>query len=227
MLRPVCGGTEVAAAGAARAIVHCRTPALGGHVQRCPEGHVARVHYNACRHRSCPCCSALPRARWAETQAGRLLGCAHYHVVFTLPHELIALWTHNRAWLNDTLFQCARDTLIELCADARFLGATPGIVMALHTWGRTLNLHPHVHCLVSGGGLTPAGAWKAVQNGYLLPVRVVKSLYRGKMLAAIGAALDEARLRLPAQDTQAYWARTVRALFGPLQSPVSMRRPST
>ena len=106
-----------------------------------------------------------------------------------------------------------RDTLIELCADARFLGAAPGIVMALHTWGRTLNLHPHVHCLVSGGGLTPAGAWKAVQNGYLLPVRVVKSLYRGKMLAAIGAALEEARLRLPAQDTQAYWARTVRALY--------------
>ena len=198
---------------AARAIQHCRTPALGGHVQRCPEGHVARVHYNACRHRSCPRCSALPRARWAEAQTARLLDCEHYHVVFTLPHELIALWAHNRAWLNDTLFRCARDTLIELCADARFLGAAPGIVMALHTWGRTLNPHPHVHCLVSGGGLAPGGDWKAVRNGYLLPVRVVKSLYRGKMLAAIGQALEDDRLRLPAQDTKSHWASTVRALY--------------
>ncbi|MGH8630816.1 MAG: IS91 family transposase [Burkholderiales bacterium] len=197
---------------AARAIEHCRTAALGGHIQRCPEGHVARVHYNACRHRSCPRCSALPRARWAEAQAARLLGCEHYHVVFTLPHELIALWAYNRAVLNETLFQCARDTLIELSADARFLGATPGILMALHTWGRTLNHHPHVHCLISGGGLTPGGDWKAVQNGYLLPVRVVKALYRGKMLAAIGQALEDDRLRLPAQDTQAHWARCLRAL---------------
>jgi len=198
---------------AARAIVHCRTPALGGHIQRCPEGHVARVHYNACRHRSCPRCSALPRARWAGTQVARLLDCEHYHVVFTLPHELIALWAHNRAWLNETLFQCARDTLIELCADARFLGAAPGIVMALHTWGRTLNPHPHVHCLVSGGGLTKAGDWKAVRNGYLLPVRVVKSLYRGKMLAQIVRGLEENRLRLPAQSTTTSWARCVRALY--------------
>ena len=198
---------------AARAIVHCRTPALGGHIQRCPEGHVARVHYNACRHRSCPRCSALPRARWAEAQAARLLECDHYHIVFTLPHELMALWTHNRARLNDTLFQCARDTLIELCADARFLGTMPGIVIALHTWGRTLNPHPHVHCLVSGGGLTSAGDWKAVRNGYLLPVRVVKSLYRGKMLAAIGEALADDQLRLPAPTTPANWARTVCALY--------------
>lgn len=198
---------------AARAIEYCRTPALGGHIQRCPEGHVARVHYNACRHRSCPRCSALPRARWAEAQAARLLGCEHYHVVFTLPHELIALWAHNCAWLNNTLFQCARDTLIELCADARFLGATPGIVMALHTWGRTLNPHPHVHCLISGGGLTPAGDWKAATNGYLLPVRVVKSLYRGKMLAAIGEALEDDQLRLPVQDTKSHWTRCVRALY--------------
>ena len=111
------------------------------------------------------------------------------------------------------MFQCARDTLIELCADARFLGAAPGIVMALHTWGRTLNQHPHVHCLVSGGGLTRAGDWKAVHNGYLLPVRVVKSLYRGKMLAQIVRGLEENRLRLPAQTTQANWARSVRELY--------------
>ena len=198
---------------AALAIEHCRTAVLGGHIQRCPEGHVARVHYNACRHRSCPRCSGLARLRWAEHQAARLLDCEHYHIVFTLPHELIALWAHNRGWLADTLFQSARDTLIELSADARFLGATPGLLIALHTWGRTLNPHPHVHCLISGGGLTPGGDWKAVANGYLLPVRVVKALYRGKMLAAIGEALEADRLKLPAQDSKAHWARGLRALY--------------
>ena len=180
---------------------------------------IARCTIGAGGHPARPVASALrahpwlPRARWAEAQAARLLDCEHYHVVFTLPHELIALWAHNRAGLNETLFQCARDTLIELCADARFLGAAPGIVMALHTWGRTLNQHPHVHCLVSGGGLTSAGDWKAVHNGYLLPVRVVKSLFRGKMLAQIVRDLEEDRLRLPVQTTKANWARCVRALY--------------
>lgn len=198
---------------AAGAIVNCRTPALGGHIQRCPEGHLMRVHYNACRHRSCTTCSALPRAHWAEREATRLLGCAHYHVVFTVPHELILLWQHNRHWFADTLFGCARQTIVQLCADARFLGATPGIVMALHTWGRTLNHHPHVHCLVSGGGLTDTGEWKPVRNGYLLPVRVVKALYRGKMLAALIQALDGNELNLPEHTTDVHWRRCVRALY--------------
>jgi hypothetical protein len=198
---------------AARAILTCRTPALGGHIQHCPEGHLMRVHYNACRHRSCATCNALPRANWAQAQAARLLDCEHYHVVFTLPHELIALWEHNRRWFVHTLFACARDTVMELCADARFLESTPGIVMALHTWGRTLNHHPHVHCLVSGGGLTGAGDWKPVTNGFLLPVRVVKSLFRGKMLAAIGGALQHNQLNLPCCAHSAQWAQCLRALY--------------
>lgn len=198
---------------AAQAILACRSPALGGHIQRCPEGHLMRVHYNACRHRSCTTCSALPRAHWAEREATRLLGCAHYHVVFTVPHELILLWQYNRHWFADTLFGCASQSIVQLCADARFLGATPGIVMALHTWGRTLNHHPHVHCLVSGGGLTESGEWKPVRNGYLLPVRVLKALYRGKMLAAVGDALKHGLLELPAHSTDEHWLRCVRALY--------------
>jgi len=142
---------------AAHAIMQCRTAALGGHVQRCPEDHVSRNEYNSCKHRSCPRCAALPKARWAEAQQARLLGCDHYHVVFTLPHELLALWTSNRAWFIDALFQTCRDTLMTLLQDARYLGAIPGIVMSLHTWGRTLSLHPHIHCLVTGGGLSRAG----------------------------------------------------------------------
>jgi hypothetical protein len=173
-----------------------------------------------------PACTTTPAATAAARAATGLRACAGprhkprgcstariTHIVFTLPHELIALWAHNRGLLADTLFRCARDTVIELCAERRFLGATPGIIMALHTWGRTLNAHPHVHCLVSGGGLTRAGDWRPANNGYLLPVRVVKALYRGKVLGAITAALEAGRLRLPAQDTRSHWARCVRALY--------------
>lgn len=198
---------------AASAILRCRTPALGGQVQHCPHGHVAHIQYHSCRHRSCAQCSRLARAQWAERQAARLLACDHYHVVFTLPHELLALWAFNRAPMASLLFQAARETLLTLLADARFLGATPGILMALHTWGRTLNHHPHVHCLVSGGGLTPGGDWKAVHNGYLLPVRVVKALFRGKLLAHLQTGLRDRTLRLPPTMAPTDWARLLKRLY--------------
>lgn len=198
---------------AANAILHCRTPRMGGHVQHCPNGHMARIQYHSCRHRSCAQCSRLPRAQWAEREAARLLGCDHYHVVFTLPHELLELWEWNRAGMARALFAGARDTLMTLLADPRFLGATPGIVLALHTWGRTLNHHPHVHALVSGGGLDAGGDWKAVTNGHLLPVRVVRALYRGKLLAAIEQGLRAGTLRRPAPTTALAWARTRKALY--------------
>lgn len=197
---------------AAQAIIQCRTAALGGHVQCCPEGHVARMQYHSCRHRSCPRCAALPKARWAEAQHARLLACDHFHVVFTVPHELLGLWSLNRAWFIDALFQSSRDTLMTLLKDPRYLGAEPGIVMALHTWGRTLSLHPHIHCLVTGGGLTSAGDWKAVRGGYLLPIRVVKALYRGKLLARLWGALRAGTLRLPDEHTPAQVGRLLKAL---------------
>lgn len=198
---------------AANAILHCRTPRMGGHVQQCPNGHLQRIQYHSCRHRSCAQCSRLPRAQWAEQQAARLLGCDHYHVVFTLPHELLELWEWNRAGMARLLFASARDTLMTLLADPRFLGATPGIVTALHTWGRTLNHHPHVHALVSGGGLTAGGDWKAVTNGHLLPVRVVKALFRGKLLAAIEQGLRAETLQRPTSMTALAWARTLKTLY--------------
>lgn len=198
---------------AASAILHCRTPMLGGHVQQCPHGHLQRIQYHSCRHRRCAQCSRLPRAQWAERQTARLLGCDHYHVVFTLPHELLALWEWNRAAMARALFASARDTLMTLLADPRFLGATPGIVMALHTWGRTLNHHPHVHCLVSGGGLTAAGEWKPNRNGYLLPVRAVKALFRGKLLSAVEEGLRTQSLRPAPTVTARDWARALKALY--------------
>jgi len=183
---------------AARAILRCRTDALGAHVQRCPEGHFERLQYHSCRHRSCPKCAALPKARFAERQGARLLGCDHYHVIFTLPHELNELWSHNRAEMTEALFSAVRGTLLALLCDPRHLGATPGLVLALHTWGRTLSRHPHVHALISAGGLSAAGAWKAIESDYLLPVRAVKALYRGKFLARLWARLKHDALRLPA-----------------------------
>jgi Putative transposase/Transposase zinc-binding domain len=187
---------------AARSIIECRTAALGGHIQRCPGGHVEEVRYHSCRHRSCPQCSQLARERWLERQKARLLACDHFHVIFTIAQELHQLWWLNSRLLIEILFQSARDTLFELLRDERHLGAVPGVMISLHTWGRTLSLHPHVHCLVSGGGLSPSGQWVCVSNGYLLPVRVVRIIFRGKILAALGKALEQGRLVLPQEMTE-------------------------
>src|SRR6266446_7991697 len=182
---------------AARAIMQCRTAALGGHVQACPDGHMARIWYNSCRHRACPQCAYLQTERWLALQQARLLACDHYHVIFTLPHDLNSLWLANVPVMTTLLFQAVRDTLCSLLADPKYLGAQPGIMAALHTWSQTLLLHPHLHCLVTGGGLTPEGQWVAVRNGFLLPARVVMAVFRGKMLGAIRRAFTREELGLP------------------------------
>ena len=182
---------------AAHALMQCRTAALGGHIQACPDGHVSRVWYNSCRHRSCSQCAYLQTERWLARQRARLLACDHYHVIFTLPHDLNPLWLANVPVMMTLLFQTVRDTLCTLLADPQYLGAQPGILAALHTWSQTLVLHPHVHCLVTGGGLTPDGQWQAVRQGFLLPARVVMALFRGKMVAAIRQTLARGALALP------------------------------
>ena len=182
---------------AARAIMPCRTAALGGHVQACPDGHVSRVWYNACRHRSCPPCASLQTERWLTLQQARLLACDHSQGIFTLPHDLNPLWLANVPVMTTRLFQAVRDTLCTFLAAPKYLGAQPGIIAALHTWSQTLVLHPHVHGLVTGGGRTPTGQWVAVRNGFLLPARVVMAVFRGKMLAAIRQAVAREALTLP------------------------------
>src|ERR671931_261538 len=183
---------------AARAIMQCRTAVLGGHVHACPDGHMARVWYNSCRHRSCPQCAYLQTERWLAVQQARLLACDHSHGIFTLPHDLNPLWLANVPVMTPLLLQAVRDTLGTLLADPKYLGAQPGILAALHTWSQTLVLHPHLHCLVTGGGLTDAGQWRPVRNGFLLPVRVVMALFRGKLMAAIRQAWARGVLALPA-----------------------------
>jgi hypothetical protein len=182
---------------AARAVMACRTATLGGHVRRCPQGHVTEIWYNSCRHRACPRCCTQRIRQWLDGWQEQILPTEHFHVIFTLPSELHELWQWNRAALTEVLFGSVRETLLTLLGDAKWLGATPGILAALHTWGRTLTLHPHVHCLVSGGGLDPAGQWQGVRTGYLLPVAVVRALFRGKVLGAIETLWLTGQLQLP------------------------------
>ena len=182
---------------AANAIMNCRSAALGGHVQVCEKGHVIGAHYNSCRHRSCPQCNERNRTQWADAQAARLLGCEHFHVIFTLPHELLQWWSYNRQIMADLLFSSSCGALRTLLEDERHLGASPGIVASLHTWGRTLSRHPHLHCLVSGGGLDANSEWRAVHGGYLLPLKVLKPVYRGKFLSGLESLVERGELELP------------------------------
>jgi len=133
---------------AVSSIRQCRTAALGGHIQSCPEGHIERICYNSCKYRFCPKCCALPQERWLATQKAKLLDCDHYHVIFTLPHHLLDLWGCNTRVMADLLFKTAIGTLTELLGDDKYLGAVAGILASLHTWGRNLSRHPHLHCLV-------------------------------------------------------------------------------
>ena len=182
---------------AARRIIQCRTEALGGHVESCPHGHIQRVWYNSCKHRACPQCAALAREQWLQKQKARFLACDHYHVIFTVPEELNDVWASNKRRFADLLFRSVRDTLLLLLADPKYLGARPGLVMAMHTWGRNLIEHPHIHCLVTGGGLTEDGQWRVVVKKCLLPRQVLMMIFRGKFLSALRRAAERKELTLP------------------------------
>jgi hypothetical protein len=180
------------------ALLACRTAMLGGHVHGCPDGHVQRVWYNSCRHRLCPQCAWLQVERWLSRQQARLLACDHYHVILTLPDALRGLWLANITVMTPLLFAAVREPLCERLGDEQYLGAQPGIIAALHTWSQTLVCQPHLHCLVTGGGLTDEGQWRAVRHGFLLPARVVMAGFRGKLLAALRRGVAHGELRRPA-----------------------------
>jgi Putative transposase/Transposase zinc-binding domain len=197
---------------ASRAILNCRTRALGGHAEVCGAGHM-RVWYNACRNRACPGCAFYRVQRWLERQAKLLLGCAHHHVIFTVPHELNVLWLLNQAVLGELLFVAARGALFALAADPRYLGSRPGAVMALHTWGQQLALHPHVHCLVTAGGVDGTGRWCHCRRRHFLPAEPLKRLFRGKFLDGVVRLLHTDQLRLPEGWTAADVDQLVSSLW--------------
>lgn len=169
-----------------RRLRECRTAALGGHVDLCDGCGFTRISYNSCRDRHCPKCQALARAEWLEARLARLLPVPYFHVVFTLPNSLNPLMLRNQRELYGLLFRCAAETLLELAADPEHLGAKIGFTAILHTWGQNLLFHPHLHCVVTGGGLALDGqTWIAARPAFFLPVKVLGRLFRGKFLAAL------------------------------------------
>jgi hypothetical protein len=192
---------------AARAIRRCRTRALGWHHARCPQGHVEQTRYNSCRHRSCPQCGAARAQRWLAAQAGRLLPCRHFQVVFTVAHELLPLWQYNRRAVGQALFGAARDALRQLLGQDRHLGAYPGLVFGLHSWGGDLSRHLHLHALVTGGGLTTAGHWRDARRECLIWGPILRDVFRGKFLQRLE------RLHLAGELTLPAGAAAVRALL--------------
>ena len=180
-----------------RAIARCRTAALGGHLDRCDTcGHQA-ISYNSCRNRHCPKCQAQARERWLHARERDLLDVPYVHVVFTLPHALLPLAYRNSARLYAWLFQTSAATLREVAADPRHLGAALGVLSILHTWGQTLVRHPHVHCVVPAGGLSPDHQrWiHPKYAGFFLPVKVLSRVFRGKFVEALRRAYDQRRTR--------------------------------
>jgi Putative transposase/Transposase zinc-binding domain len=208
---------------AAHALMQCRTDALGGHVQACPDGHMSRIWYNSCRHRSCPQGAYLQTERWLALHRARLLACDHSHGICTLPHDLNPLWLANVPVMTTLLLQAVRDTLGTLLAAPKYLGAQPGILAALHTWSQPLVRHPHVHGLVTGGGLTASGEWQAVRHGFLLPARVVMAVFRGKMLDAIRQAWRRGALVLPEVLRPQQWLNLLTRLGHPRKSRWNVR----
>jgi hypothetical protein len=180
----------------------CRTAALGGHTERCAGCGEQRVAYNSCRNRHCPKCQAAARADWWARESGVLLPVEYHHVVFTLPQALGPLALQNPRALYGLLFAAAWQTVRELAQDPHYLGAEVGLLAVLHTWGQTLCHHPHLHGVVTGGGLACDAAgqpeqpprWVACRPGFFLPVRVLSRLFRGKFLAGLRAAYDAGRL---------------------------------
>jgi hypothetical protein len=182
-----------------RAIETCRTAALGGHVDECEQCGSRTISYNSCRNRHCPKCQSLDKERWLEQRRGELLPVPYFHVVFTVPHKLNPLALANPKWFYDLLFASASQTLLEIAADPKHLGARIGVLAVLHTWSQTLELHPHLHCIVPGGGLSLDGErWVPTSRpDYLLPVQVLAALFRGKFLAGVKAAQKSGQLILP------------------------------
>jgi hypothetical protein len=180
---------------AVRDLVNCRTVAMGGHLEQCDTCGHQQLRNHSCKNRSCPKCQHAETQRWIQQRKAELLPTRHFHVVFTLPQELRELVRRNQKRLLDALFKAAAESLLKLAEDERFVGGQVGILAVLHTWTRTMVWHPHVHCLVTGGGLAPSGdAWLPSRRAFLVPVKALSQIFRAKFVALIRRRLPEADL---------------------------------
>ncbi|SRR6266536_933780 len=199
---PVSTSTNVHVQNVLHRIKICRTAALGYHVYRCSDdacGHV-KYQYHSCRDRHCPNCGAIKKQEWIEARTQELLPVKYYHVVFTLPHELNRLVMSHRKILYKLLFDASAQTLLCFAKDPKYLGAMPGIISVLHTWGQQLSFHPHIHCIVSGGGIAEANTWKEAKKSiysFLFPVKAMSTVYKAKFLQALKQMIDRGEVILP------------------------------
>ena len=178
------------------AIEVCRTAALGGHLERCDQCGYERNAFNSCRDRHCPKCQCLARAQWIEERQSELLQVPYFHIVFTVPEEIAAIAYQNKEVVYDILFQATAETLKTIAADPQHLGAEIGFFAVLHSWGQNLLFHPHLHCVVPGGGLSPDGQrWVSCRPTFFLPVKVLSRRFRRVFLEALQRAFDSGQLR--------------------------------
>src|SRR6516164_6970365 len=217
------------------AITTCRTAALGGHVEQCDDCGATRIAYNSCRNRHCPKCQGLTRAQWLADRQAELLPVPYFHVVFTLPAPIGEVAFQNKSVVYAILFRTAAETLATIAANPRHLGAKLGMTVVLHTWGQTLQHHPHVHCVVPGGGPSLDGTrWVACRSGLFLPVRVLSRLFRRLFLQELENAFGTGKLRFFTNlanlaEPQAFRtspARTPAPRLGGLRQ-ATVRRPRT
>ncbi|HKE22596.1 MAG TPA: IS91 family transposase [Bryobacteraceae bacterium] len=181
---------------ALRNIERCRTAALGGHLEQCDQCGHQRNAYNSCADRHCPKCQSLARAKWLEQRRAELLPVEYFHVVFTLPEPLAQLCLQNQREMYNLLFRAASETLLTIAADPQHLGARIGFFCILHTWGQTLTAHPHLHCVVPGGGISLDGShWVSCRPGFFLPVTVLSQRFRNVYLGYLEKAYAAGKLR--------------------------------
>lgn len=169
----------------ARAIISCKTSSQGGHSSICVDCGYSSNHYNSCRNRHCPCCQGVVKAKWIDKRKAEVLNAPYFHVVFTVPSELRPLFFSNKNELYSLLYRISKETLMTLAKDPKYLGVDIGFMSILHTFGQNLSYHPHLHCVVLGGGFTKDLKFKKSDDKFLFPVRVISKLFRGKFLAAL------------------------------------------
>jgi hypothetical protein len=179
-------------------IAECRTAHLGGHVDLCPNCNGFKISYNSCRNRHCPKCQNIAKEEWIESRMRELINTPYFHVVFTVPDSLNSIFYNNQKELYSLLFYASSQTLMELAQDKKYLGAEIGVTSVLHTWGQTIVYHPHVHCIVPGGGLTESGlGFIKSKSKFFIPVKVISSKFRGKFINLLEKLVDEKKVILP------------------------------
>lgn len=170
---------------ASQAILNCKSGQLGCNVSRCSDCGYSKFHHNSCRNRNCPNCQAVKKELWVDQRRAEVIDSPYFHVVFTLPHELNPLIYCNQKLLYSLLHRCCAETLLELSADKKYLGATPGIIQVLHTWNQELGYHVHMHCIISGGGLTLDHGIRKTKRSFFIPIFVLRDKFKGKYLAEL------------------------------------------